>query len=182
MDNLNDFCLDEFYKEYGETLASRLPEIAHTNVKPAFVFVAEIDNPVEVKELANNKQITTDGPILVWDNFDEDIDSGGRDNFHSTLKCSLSVLFKETKLFTRAQAFRQARAIILKALSVMIQDAQSYDENGSLCEVGIQMDIQQFPLEKIGPVSGQWYGRGVQFSWIVPVDLTYDESALYPAS
>ncbi|GAB2571749.1 hypothetical protein [Spirosoma areae] len=167
MDNLHDF-----YRTYGERLASRLPGIAHSAEHRAFVFVEEMDNPKEVLEFTSNGKAPAGQPILVWDNFDEDLDTGGRDNYHSQLKCSFSVLLKALDNPGRATAYRVGRAIVLNALAIMIQDA----EQGALYAESIQMELRQLPLEKVGPVSAQWYGYGVQFSWMVPINLTLGEA------
>lgn len=167
--------LDEFYKSYGERLASRLPGIAHSEAQPAFVFVADMENPVEVMSFTSSGKAPAGRPILVWDNFDEDIDTGGRDNYHTQLKCSFSILQKASDAVSKARAYQQARQIILQALSIMISDAQ----NGELQAQTIQVEIRQLPLEKIGPISSNWYGRGIQFSWIVPIDLTLDPDTVF---
>lgn len=166
--------LDEFYRNYGETLASRLPEIAHSSAKKAFVFVTNVDDPAEAQTFSTKAPIGQ--PFLAWDNFDEDLNTSGRDNYHLAIKGSFSLWQKATDKVTQAQVYANCRKIVLKALSVMIADS----EEGVLEAEGIVMEINQIPMEKTGPLNATWYGYGAQFSWLVPIDLTLGEDDLLP--
>ncbi len=163
MDNLN-----EFYRAYGLSLATRLaPFMEPVQVMP-FVFVDEMDNPVEILSYTSSGKPPEGLPVLVWDNFEESIDTGGRDNYHLPVQGSLSVLMKAKDQSAKHTVRQRCRQLVLKAFAMMLADAA----DGALEQEGIQLDVRQVPLEKVGPVSIQWYGYGLQFSWHVPLDLT----------
>lgn len=185
MDKLPDFSKDDFspgdfstdalavdespldfsqiYKAYGQSLAARLV----TTSAMSFVFVEDLDDPQEViKAVAK----AADGESLFcWDNFDEDLDSGGRDNFTLSVTGSFSVLKKAKELSARHVVQGQCRGAVLQAFSLMLADART----GFLLEQSIRLDLRQIPLQRIGPLSASWYGYQLQFRWTVPADLPY---------
>src|SRR5438128_1287448 len=108
MENLSDF-----YKTYGESLATRLMAIGHIPARPAFVFVEDIDNPIEILSFTSNGKAPASKPILVWDNFDEDLETSGRDNYHFALTGSFSVLAKALDQPAKTKTYRDCRAIVL---------------------------------------------------------------------
>ncbi|RYC69747.1 hypothetical protein [Spirosoma sordidisoli] len=158
---------EEFYRAYGESLASRLAEIAHSPARPAFVFLEDMGDPKELKLQTGRKDALLGDNQLVWEAFQEDLDTGGRDNYHSVWTGSVAVIRKATTDEQIRAARATARQLVLKAYALMLQDAA----HGALAEEFIQVEVRQLPLEKIGPIASGWHGYGLQFSWTVPVDL-----------
>ncbi|UHG93433.1 hypothetical protein [Spirosoma oryzicola] len=162
--------LSEFYKAYGEGLASRLADIAYSESNKTFCFVEDVGSPTEVISFNFGPN-----PVLVWEDFEEDIETAGRDNYYSQIVGSMAVMSKAGGSASKAgkrEVYRQNRAILLKAIALMIQDSES----GELADQDISMEIRKFPCQKIGPVGGDKYGYGIQFTWLVPVNLTLTES------
>lgn len=157
--------LDQFYKQYGQSLADRLPGLLPLEAAISFVFVEDIADPKEV--MAAVKTIPDGGYLLAWDNFDEAIDTGGRDNYHLPLTGSFSFSQKAADQPARSAAHARCRQLVLKAFALMLQDGAE----GELEKEAIQVEVRQLPLEKIGPVATSWYGYGLQFGWSVPLDL-----------
>lgn len=165
----SDFSVDEpsatdfsaFYLAYGKSLAARLlPGMP-------FVFVEDLDDAQEVMKLISGSGVLEGGYLFCWDNFDEDLDTAGRDNFTLSVTGSFSVLKKSLGLSDRAQLKAQCRQLVLQAFTIMLADARE----GSLEQQSIRLDLRQIPLQRVGPLSASWYGYQLQFRWTVPADL-----------
>jgi len=158
--------LSDFYKRYGESLASRLEAIAHDpDAHPAFCFVEAAGDPSEVISFVGK---SSNSPFLVWEDFEEDLETAGLDNYHSMIQGSLAILLKGLDKDAKREAYQIGRAIALKALAMMIDDSLE----GELEAESIKIDVREFPCEKIGPVATSWYGYGISFKWRVPLELS----------
>lgn len=159
--------LSDFYKAYGEDLASRLPDI--DTYKNGYVYLESIGNPTEIQEAAQRGGFSDGQPFLILEDYQEDLETAGRDNYYSKITGSLVVLIQSgPEKEKKRQAYQQGRTLVLQAIAQMISDSQE----GPLEERGISIDLREFPCEKIGPINGSCFGFGVQFTWHVPLDLT----------
>lgn len=169
---------DDFYEQYGESLATRLASIAHSPDDPAFVFVEEMGNPKEVLDSLNGGVIRPDRTILVWENHGEDLDTGGRDNYHGRWPGSLCVLQQATDRAGIRRAKAECRRILLAVIALMLADAQ----DGILEEQTIGFELRNVACEAVGPVVSNWYGYACDFSWTVPLDLDLQDGDLLEAA
>ena len=153
------FDFSGFYETYGKSLASRLlPGMP-------FIFVEDLDDPQEILKMVS--KVPEGQPLFCWDNFDEELDTAGKDNFTLSVTGSFSVLKKALSTIPRQIVQAQCRVMVLAAFALMIDDARA----GSLLEQSIRLDLRQLPLQRIGPISASWYGYQIQFRWTVPADL-----------
>lgn len=164
--------LNDFYRAYGESLASRLMAIGHGDATPAFIFVEDMGDPAEVLDFTSRGKAEKGQNVLVWEQFMEDIDTAGRDNYHSVLKGSLAVIGKATDRAEIRQTFSRTRTTVLKLLALMLED----EAGGELGEWGIVVGVRELACEKVSVVANNWYGYGLQFTWTVPLDLTLSDA------
>lgn len=169
---------NDFYEKYGESLATRLAAIGHSPADPAYVFVEEMGNPKEVQDSLNGGAIRPDRTILVWENHGEDLDTGGRDNYHGRWPGSLCVLQLATDRASIRIAKAECRRILLATIALMLQDAQ----DGVLEKQTISFELRNVPLEAVGPVVSNWYGYACDFTWTVPMDLDLQAGDLLEAA
>ncbi|WP_128544088.1 hypothetical protein [Larkinella soli] len=165
--------LEEFYEAYGQSLATRLASIGHTEPKPRFIFVDEMGQPDELIRATTSK-LKEKTNVLVWEAFTERLGDGRRDNYHTRVMGSLAVLRKEgTDTGSQKTAIRMGRQTALKVMALMLQDTL----DGELAQEGIQLQFDGQDGEKIRLASG-WCGWGYTFDWLVGLDLTLTESDL----
>lgn len=164
----------DFFKTYGESVATRLTGIGHSPATPAFVFIEDRGDPKEVLTFTGKKAAQHAQNILVWEDYDEDVDNGSRDNYHSVWKGSVVVLAKALDAEARREVFQRTRALVLKALTLMLDD----EAGGMLAEQGIEVAVRGLPLEKIGPIATSYYGYGLEFTWTVPLELMLTDDDL----
>lgn len=169
--------LSGFYERYGESLARRLADIAFSEANASYLFVENMGDPAEVLAHISSGKTQEGKALLVWENFEEDLDTGGRDNYHTVIQGSVAVIRKAGDRAAIREAKQIGRAVVLKVLALMLQD----EVEGSLYEQTIRVEIRQRPLQAIGPISTNWYGYALQFSWIVPIDLSLSDTDLLTA-
>jgi hypothetical protein len=104
---------------------------------------------------------------MIWENFQEDIDNGGRDNYHSAVVGSMMIMQKGVNKAGKHQARRECRAALLKAFALMLQDSLQ----GVLADNYIQLDVRDLPCESMVGMLKDYHGYGMQFRWTVPIDL-----------
>lgn len=158
--------LDDFYPAYGETLATRL--LNHTNEARHFVYL-DTDDMRPLTEGVKDPDRVTPGPLLVWEQFGDRLQTSGRDNYHLRMSGSLAVLIPcENTTLAKRLATRQARAHCLRALAQMRLDALE----GSLETAGVRVELDGEEGESTGMLIPGWAGYGWGFTWMVPLELT----------
>lgn len=154
--------LDEFYEAYGDTLLKRLPALGK------LVFIDDNEGMSDVIR-ATKAGMNAERPILIWQQFDERLRTAKRDNYHQEIDGSLAVLFKVPKEpLSQRQAKRQAKALCLQLLALMLEDGI----DGLLAATGIRVELDGASGESISQVGDGWSGYGYGFGWLVPLDLS----------
>lgn len=172
---MND--LNEFFRSYGESLASRLKAISHQPDQSRYIYIEDINSGEELVD-ARTKGLKPEMNVLVWERPTEQLSTGRRDNYNTRLQGSLTIIRKPPKesLELRQQTVDTCRTVALKVLALMLRDEQQ--QEGALSEEGIRFELDGQSGESIPKLNGGWYGYAFSFDFLVPLDLNLTEDDL----
>jgi hypothetical protein len=174
---MSDQDLVSFYKNYGESLATRLRAIAHSVNRRGFIYIEDLASAEEIVSAQSNG-LKPDQFVLVWERFTERLSDGGRDNYNSRPEGSLAVIYKPSKQGREANtaAIDECRNVALKAIALMRRDEQTQDS--ALDQMGIRFDLDGQSGEPIPMLKGGWVGYGFAFEWLAPLDMELTDDDL----
>jgi|GEM_PF-7134390 len=174
---MNKLDLVGFYKNYGESLATRLAAIAHSGETKAFVYIEDLASAEEIVA-AQSSGLKPEHNVLVWERFTEHTQDAGRDNYNSRIQGSLAIIRKPAKdsRDARSAAIDDCRNVALKVFALMRRDEQTFDS--MLNQAGIRFDLDGQSGEPIPMLKGGWVGYGFVFEWLAPLDLELSDEDL----
>jgi len=168
---------EQFEVDYFENLAKSLADLNHTPSKPHFFLNLETGTGFEELKIALGGKVFT--PCLVLD--ESEIDSDGSNGQKNTITGGFVILEKFTPkdMKEMRQARIKTKQIARKAINKMKRDAniQFGEESALLASNAIQIgSIKQYPSPII---LNHLIGWCVEFTWIIPDDITYGKDDFY---
>lgn len=167
---------EDFLETYFKNIATKLKDIQHTDVAPAFYRMAD---PTNLDEFDNAVRNMGKSACLLLEIGSGNI--GEYDTQKEQPRIGLHVLVKTTDAFAGINAARDlAKGILLKIVSRMRLDTKTQYERpdnatGPLRAVTAVFDTK-IKFGNMTAVDGNWYGKSFYFDLSVPINLVYDQN------
>jgi hypothetical protein len=160
--------MKKYYKGYFIKLATQNLDIAHTENDPAFFFIKDRFN---LEEFDNAIRSAGHTPAVLLENYSFDKeDSGSAKNYWKFLSCRFNVLAKaevgNEASIDEAQTYCESIAEeIIDKMREQLQDGMTFELTPGDKSPRIFFPVQNIKGDFIGPISTDYYGVTVGFTW-----------------
>jgi hypothetical protein len=163
----------KFYKKYFERIAANHPDILHKPDAKAYFYIKDKYN---LKAFDDAIKSAAKTPALLLERYTQDVTANRKNNRFRHIDGRFSILVNTVAgdESTIETAEERAEKIIISIIKKMEDD---FGAGGGSITIDnesqmVFFDLEELPIDPIGPILNKYYGATVGFKWRCPLKAT----------